>query len=254
MDHSFSVPKDLALTCSGIRGLLFDKDGTLLDYAASWTLVNRRAALLAAQGDPVFADRLLERAGVDPHTGRAVADSVMSAGTAVDIAEVWVTAGAGFEVEDLAKALDDVFRDAVQDMVPVTDLVELFERFRAHGLKLGIASSDSEAAVWATARVFGIAEQLDFVAGYDSGYGTKPDPAVLAAFCGRTGLAPSQVAVIGDNSHDVGMGRAGGAGLTIGVLTGTGTVDSLAPLSDLCLPSISAMAALFDGAAAAGLA
>src|SRR5215211_5155800 len=113
--------------CAGIRGLLFDKDGTLLDYAASWGPVNRRAA----------------------------ADSVMSAGTAVNIAGVWVTGGAPYDCDSLARALDELFCAAVADMVPVTDLSALFERFKSRGFKLGIASSDSEAAVRATARVFG---------------------------------------------------------------------------------------------------
>lgn len=234
----------LAEKCAGIRGLLFDKDGTLLDYAASWDPVNRRAALLAAHGDATLADRLLELAGVDGETGHAVADSVMSAGTAVDIARVWIEGGARFELTFLADALDRLFCSAVADMVPVTDLGALFDSFQARGFRLGIASSDSEAAVWETARVFGIAHRLDFVAGYDSGHGTKPDPAVLAAFCRTTGLTPAEIAVIGDNSHDVGMGRAGGAGLTIGVLTGTGTLESLSPLSDVCLDSISDMRAL----------
>ena len=228
----------LRARCAGIRGILFDKDGTLLDYEASWGPVNRRAAELAAQGDPALADRLLALAGIDLATGRAAADSVISAGTAVDIANVWVRGGAPFERDRLARALDDLFCAAVEDMVPVTDLAALFARLKARGLKLAIASSDSEAAVWATARVFKIAERLDFVAGYDSGHGKKPDPRVLAAFCRATGLSPGQVAVIGDNTHDVGMGRAGGAGLTIGVLTGSGTRESLAPLSDLCLDSV----------------
>jgi phosphoglycolate phosphatase len=245
MTSSFVSQRDLREKCAGIRGLLFDKDGTLLDYHASWGPVNRHAAHLAAKGDSALAERLLALAGVDAATGRAAADSVISAGTAVQIAEVWVEGGAPYERETLTRAIDELFCAAVADMVPVTDLSTLFARFKSRGFKLGIASSDSEAAVWATARVFGIADLLDFVAGYDSGYGTKPGPGVLAAFCRHTGLSQREVAIIGDNTHDVGMGRAGGAGMTIGVLTGSGTRESLSPLSDVCLDSICGMEALF---------
>jgi phosphoglycolate phosphatase len=241
-----SLQDDLRRRVAKIRGLLFDKDGTLLDYEASWGPVNRRAAEMAARGDRAFAGRLLALAGVDLATGRAAADSVISAGTAVNIADVWVKGGANFDRDTLARALDELFCAAVADMVPVTDLSVLFESLKARGLRLGIASSDSEAGVWATARVFGIADRLDFVAGYDSGHGTKPDPLVLAAFCRATGLSPQEVAVIGDNTHDVGMGRAGGAGLTIGVLTGSGTRETLAPSSDICLASVSEVEALLD--------
>ncbi len=36
-----------------MRGVLFDKDGTLLVYAATWLTANRVAALAAAGGDPI---------------------------------------------------------------------------------------------------------------------------------------------------------------------------------------------------------
>lgn len=35
---------------SPIKGILFDKDGTLLDYDESWLPVNRELARIAAQG------------------------------------------------------------------------------------------------------------------------------------------------------------------------------------------------------------
>jgi phosphoglycolate phosphatase len=44
--------------------------------------------------------------------------------------------------------------------------------------------------------------------------------------------------MVGDNLHDLEMARAAGAGLRIGVLTGTGTREELAPHADLCLASI----------------
>jgi phosphoglycolate phosphatase len=241
-------PHALQDKCAGIRGLLFDKDGTLLDYHASWGPVNIRAADFAAKGDPALASHLLEIAGVDRSTGRAVTDSVISAGTTIDIAETWIGGGAPFDRESLVSGLDRLFFDAAADMVPVTDLPALFDWFKARGFRLGIASSDSEEAVRAMARIFGIAAHLDFVAGYDSGHGMKPDPGVVGAFCKAMNLRPEQVAVIGDNTHDVGMGRSGGAGLTIGVLTGSGTRETLAPWSDVCLDNISDMKALFGAA------
>ena len=42
-----------------ITGILFDKDGTLFDYHASWMPANRRAALEVAGGDAALGDELL---------------------------------------------------------------------------------------------------------------------------------------------------------------------------------------------------
>jgi phosphoglycolate phosphatase len=44
--------------------------------------------------------------------------------------------------------------------------------------------------------------------------------------------------MVGDNRHDLEMARAGGAGLAIGVLSGTGTLETLAPIADVVLDSV----------------
>ena len=75
------------------RGILFDKDGTLFDYALSWSAINLDAAALASAGDPALRARLLIRGGADPETGLAVADSLLAAGNAAEIAEAWVAIG-----------------------------------------------------------------------------------------------------------------------------------------------------------------
>ena len=70
-----------------IAGILFDKDGTLLDYFKSWAPVNRKLALIAAKGDQVLADHLLRSTGMDPETGHVVPDSLLAAGNTEEIAE-----------------------------------------------------------------------------------------------------------------------------------------------------------------------
>lgn len=231
-----------------IEGILFDKDGTLLDYAASWTPINRAAAVLAAGGDGALAVRLLAVGGAGPDGGGVAADSVLAAGNTADIAALWVGAGAPMGMAALTLALDALFCDAAQAVVPVPGLAALFARLHGRGLQLGIASSDSEAAVRATARRFGLDRHLAYVAGYDSGHGVKPGPGMVHGFCARTGLDAARVAVVGDNRHDMAMGRAAGVGLTVGVLTGTGTRATLAGFADLVLDSIEGLeAALLIG-------
>ena len=224
-----------------IRGLLFDKDGTLLDYEASWPPINREAALLAAQGDAALAAKLLRAAGAEPETGQAAADSLLAAGNTVELAQAWCAAGSPIPEAELVVRLDELFQGAVARMMPVCDLAALFAGLRGRGLALGIASSDSEAAVSATAAHFGLSGHLAFSCGYDSGHGVKPGPGMVLGFCRATGLDPGEVAVIGDNGHDMAMGHAAGVGLRIAVLTGTGTRETLTPLSHHCIASIAGL-------------
>ena len=53
------------ISFDAIQAILFDKDGTLIDYHKSWEPTNRRAAALASGGDAELALRLLERGGTD---------------------------------------------------------------------------------------------------------------------------------------------------------------------------------------------
>ncbi len=233
-----------------ISGILFDKDGTLLDYAKSWTPVNYELARIAAAGDEALARRLMVAGGMDPASGHVTPDSLLAAGTAVEIAEGFVSAGAPFTAEALAALFDNLFANSAELAVAVTDLAAFFATLHARGYRLGVASSDNEASIRATARRFGFEGYLHYVAGYDSGFGVKPEPGMLLGFCAATGLEPHEVAMVGDNNHDLHMGRNSGAGLNVAVLTGTGSRESLSAASDYCLDDITGLLPLFAQAAA----
>lgn len=236
---------------SPISGILFDKDGTLLDYARTWLPVNRELALFAAQGDGVLAGRLLSACGMDPVSGYVVPDSLLAAGNTVEIATGFVEAGSPLSVAALTEQLDAMSADAARHAVPVTDLESFFRDLKEKGYRLGVASSDNERSIRETADRFGFAPYLDYVAGYDSGFGVKPEPGMVLGFCMATGLDPQEVAVVGDNNHDLHMGRSAGAGLTIAVLTGTGSRLSLSEASDYCLNDITELLPLLPAAATA---
>ncbi|MFB2602807.1 HAD family hydrolase, partial [Rhizobium phaseoli] len=173
-----------------IKGILFDKDGTLLDYDESWLPVNRELARIAAEGDPLLADRLLLACGMDPVTGHIVPDSLLAAGNTRQIAEGLVAAGSMVAVGELTIRLDDLFSGAAEFSVPVTDLSGFFARLHRRGFKLGVASSDNERSIRQTAERFGFARYVDYIAGYDSGFGVKPEPGMVLGFCAATGLLP----------------------------------------------------------------
>ena len=67
---------------------------------------------------------------------------------------------------------------------------------------------------------------------------------MLHAYAAHLGLAPSQVAMVGDNRHDMEMARASGAGAAIGVLSGTGSHRTLAELADILIGSVADLPAL----------
>ena len=229
-----------------IKGILFDKDGTLLDYHASWASINERSAAHAAQGDADLQARLLTLGGLDTNTGQYKSGSLLAAGNTTEIARAWILAGSSAAQDALTAELDEIFRAGVAGVVPVTDLAVLFRRLKERGIMIGIASSDGELAIRMTIARFGCDDLVDFIAGYDSGHGAKPDRGMFDAFAAATGLPPAEIAMVGDNWHDMEMGRRGGAGMCIAVLTGTSSREQLLQHADLCLDSIVELeAALF---------
>lgn len=239
---------------SGIRGLLFDKDGTLIDFHASWGGAVKAVADLVANlaGDAALADRLLGDGGYDTATGRLDPASLLACGTNQEIVEQWSRIPAVARIPQLHARVVETFAEYAAHAVPVTDLPALFKRFRKRGLKLGVATNDHTAATHTTLDALGATPLLDFVAGADAGYGGKPGPGMLVGFCQTTGLAPREVAVVGDTVADIGMARAGSAGLAVGVLSGVSPHATLASIADHVLDSIVGLEDLLDRLAPAG--
>lgn len=229
-----------------ISGILFDKDGTLLDFAKSWEPVNRRCSHYAAAGDADLADRLMRACGMDPETGDTVGDSLFAASSTGEIAAGMIAAGSSLPLDELTRHFDRFFLEGAANAVPLADLRKFFLALRARGLKLGIASSDNEASIRLMAESQHILPLLDYIAGYDSGHGLKPDPGMIEGFARECGLDLAEIAMVGDNAHDMHMARNAKAGLAVGVLTGTGGAATLSSFADHVIPGIDDLESLLD--------
>jgi phosphoglycolate phosphatase len=222
-----------------IRGILFDKDGTVVDYWRTWLPVNRAAALYAARGDAALAAGLLRLGGQDPETDRITPGAPLAAGDLMDIARAFAAHPGVAAASELVAGLERVFVEgAAAHSVLIDGAHAAIEELRRRGFRLGIATNDSAAGIEASLAQHDILGRFDFAAGCDSGYGGKPGPGMAVAFCEAMDLAREEVAVVGDAVHDLAMGRAAGVGLNVGVLSGTSGRDDLAGLADVILGSI----------------
>lgn len=222
-----------------IRAVLFDKDGTLIDFRATWLPAYEIIVREEFGDDPLLIDRLLLAGGYDRASGYLDPRSDLAAGTNHAIAARWAGVVGRTDVPTLAARINRRFMEhARQVFVPVTDTPALFRRLRQAGLRVGVATNDSAAALQAQVLQLGIAELIDFACGFDSGHGAKPGPGMVEAFGRHVDLPAAAIAVVGDSLHDLEMARAARAGLTIGVLTGASPRDVLAPHADHVLDSI----------------
>ena len=223
-----------------LRGIVFDKDGTLLDFNRTWLPIYRHASREFADGDAELAEALLCAHGYDADAGRFIGGSLLAAGNNHQIAEAWAAQlGVPAEREQISERLNRIFQQQGALMATAVEgLAGTLATLHESGLKLGVATADSERGITNTLQAFDVLDRFDFLAGYDSGYGVKPEAGMVQAFCSSTGLPAEQVVVVGDNRHDIEMGRNAGVGLCVAVLTGTSTREELAVLADQVLDDI----------------
>ncbi|MEO0624335.1 MAG: HAD family hydrolase [Pseudomonadota bacterium] len=228
-----------------IRALLFDKDGTLFDFDATWGKVTARVIEHFAP-DPALAVRLGDVAGFELATRRFAAGSPIVAGATTETAMAW--AGLlGIGVGEIARGIDRIVAESTgPDMLApaAPDLPGLLMGLRAEGYALGVATHDSAGNAELQLETVGARQTFAFVAGYDSGHGLKPGPGMLLAFAEAVGVAPGEVAMIGDSIGDLQVAPNAGAALAIGVLTGPAEEADLAPHADHVLRSIADLPAL----------
>lgn len=229
-----------------IRAILFDKDGTLIDFDSTWFTVSWNLAQRAANGDENRARSLLDAGGYDWQTSRFRANSVIAAGTVEDIVELWHPDidEAGFKAK-VSEFDSFTVEEGARSAVAIEGLRETLQTLREMGFILGIATNDSEAGAHATAKALGIDHLFDVVIGYDSAERPKPFADPLLYFAEKVGLEPGAIAMVGDNLHDLETAHAAKAGLAVGVLSGNSPREALEPHADVVLDSIAGLPDLF---------
>ena len=223
-----------------IRGILLDKDGTILDYDKTWIPINREAARFAACGDPRLIDELLAIGGHDPVTNRIEPGCPLAAGSIDEIADLFAAHLGHLTPPDLVAGIDRIFCEGGARYAVLIDGVhEAVAALHGGGYRLGIATNDTIGGLKASlSRHRGLLELCEFLAGCDSGFGAKPGPGMVHAFSEQTGLDPREIAIVGDAVPDLEMGRRAGVGLKVAVLSGTSPREVLAPHADLVVGSV----------------
>lgn len=223
--------------------IIFDKDGTLIDFHAMWAdwITELARQLETAAGVPITGS-LFKAMNFDPDTGRIDPDGELAltpmAGLRALTSDVLRVAGLSPRRVEEVMAANWHLPDPVSLARPLTDLAVLFSGLRSHGAKIAVATSDNHTPTETMLAALGVAPLVDDVICADDDIPIKPAPDMILTICRRFNISPAKTVVVGDNVPDLQMGRAAGVGLTVGVLSGVGSAADLADYADVMLPSV----------------
>ena len=227
----------------GIDLVVFDKDGTLIDFDAMWApwIVELAARLERITGLPL-AERLFAELGFDAAAGRTIAGgplAVLPMAILRDaVPDVAVRAGAGAAAAAAAVDAAWFVPDPVTTARPLADLPRLFAALHGAGCRIAVATSDDHEPAARTLASLGLADLVDLLVGADDGLARKPAPDMVLRAAAAVDVPAARTAVVGDSLADLEMGRAAGAGRVIGVLSGVSAREDLEPFADAVVNSV----------------
>ncbi|HKP92703.1 MAG TPA: HAD family phosphatase [Chthoniobacterales bacterium] len=174
-----------------IRGVIFDLDGTLVDsnelHVRAWEETFRHF------GKEIPRERLREQIGKGGDQYLPVF---------LDECEMREFG------EEADKYRGEVFKKKyLSEVKPFPKVRELFERLRADGKKIALASSGKDAEVHHYEKLLGIDGMVDCMTTADQVAHSKPKADVFIAALNLLSLPASEVVAVGDTPYDVQAGK-----------------------------------------------
>lgn len=202
-----------------VKAILYDKDGTLMQFDAFWIPVATHALreiFFRAVPQPEIAEKLTAEtaasAGVEGN--RVKPNSVLCAGTYGQLAEILtgVLARAGYTV----KVTQDEVECAMQAAIPYGKVLPGCENLRKKLLAarefapLFVVTTDTREMTLYCLDALGIADLFDGIFCDDGVTPHKPDPAAAVAIASRTGATAAEIYMVGDTGTDGSFARRAG--------------------------------------------
>ncbi|MGN5882926.1 HAD family hydrolase [Staphylococcus simulans] len=208
-----------------MKWILFDKDGTLIDFDMSWMkigiqMVDQFVERFFSDEDQAHAYQTL---GVNKETNQIEPGTPMACGSLDEIIQNF-NALAGEDVGEWTRQTSQYLIDHREPEIKwIEGMVEALETLKAQGYRIGIITSDTKKGTGQFIEATDTEAFFDLVISTEANAAEKPDPAVLnPLFDQEKGLKAEEIAIVGDNPNDIQTAVNAHLGLSVAVLTGVG--------------------------------
>ncbi len=230
--------------------IVFDKDGTLLDFDFTWgkrtTAWIRALSSLLPDSSTMHHEYFSQAIGYNWSNQKVVPDGPIAVTTAQKL--MTLAAGAlyqqGFSWHEAEKLALHTIREEfgtpfkASEIRPVGDVAGTVRSLKSAGLQLAVATGDDRRPTEETITFLEIAPQISVTVCGDDPVPEKPDPAALLHISDQLGIPTERMLMIGDTVNDMLTGKNAAVAGCIGITGSTGDPAKLAPHADALLSSI----------------
>ncbi|MFV0529654.1 MAG: HAD family hydrolase [Lachnospiraceae bacterium] len=239
-----------------VKGILFDKDGTLIDFFSLWLqaaleVIPQLLEENEIESTPAMVEYLLQVIGVqgetvDPLGALAYKSYVEMADM---IREALAAKGIALETAKIHVQLEVLFHRSVTSrhasLLQLTDLRDMTRILRERSILVGLATADTIASAQSCLESLDVLELFAYVGADDGIKRPKPEKDMFLEFQQNFGLHAEEIAVVGDTYNDIVFARQNG-GIAIGVLSGVSTLKDFRGEADYVIDSIQQLPELLD--------
>ena len=201
-----------------VKAVIFDKDGTVLDFDSFWLPVAVKATEIIMSKLKIIdvpSAKVLESMGVTD--GIASIKGSLCFGTYRDMAEdmnsVLREYGYKIDIDELTALTVDAYHGSVDagEIKPTCEnICEVMQALKNRGIMIVLVTSDGPAVTGECLKGLGIDKYFDLVFTDDGTHPNKPDPFMINKLCEDYGFEKNEVVMVGDTLADMNFAINGG--------------------------------------------
>ncbi len=230
------------------QALLFDKDGTIIDFNLKWLNWCRIIVSFVYKKYPSIEniETAIQVWGVNLESGYVTPNGFLATGSTKDLLES-LSAKIAHQVNSNLKA-QQIIGEAMQNanqassnrelVQAIPRVSEVIKELYSRGYKLAVVTTDDSTEANRDMEILNLAQYFEVILGCDLVKNCKPSPDLILEVCRQLNIKPTEVSVIGDTTADMSMGESAGVACLIGVASGVTEKKDLLPKADIVLDSV----------------
>lgn len=230
------------------KAIIFDKDGTLMDFNAFWIPVTYRAVkdiLQAVDMNLDLTETIFMALGVEENI--ALINGILCSGTYAQMGhEIYLVLrnnNCNLCENEVIRIVTEAYHRNYQFGIvkaACKHLADVLGRLRNQGLKLAVVTTDDSVTTQKCLQALRVESYFEYVYSDNGEVPTKPDPYCIHDFCKREHLQLSEVVMVGDTLTDMRFAQNGGI-TGIGIAKDEMNINILKKEADIIIRDVSSI-------------